>query len=207
MENNYKVYIHNFPNGKVYIGITSKNENIRWRKNGEGYKKQFVYNAIKKYGWENIKHDILYSDLTKEQAEEKETELINMYKSNNSEYGYNIESGGHINCVSEKTKKKLSKANKGKVAWNKGQKMSEDFKEKCRKAKKGKGLNENLLNSIRKTVKCVETGIIYESILLASKKTKINVSNIAQNCKNKRKSAGGFHWEYVLEGEKNGKVA
>ena len=72
----FKVYIHTFPNNKVYVGITSSNENIRWRKNGTGYKKQHVYKAIKKYGWENVKHEILYKNLTKEEAEQKEIELI-----------------------------------------------------------------------------------------------------------------------------------
>ena len=38
-----------------------------------------------------------FSNLTKEQAEEKERELINKYSSNNFNYGYNIESGGYTN--------------------------------------------------------------------------------------------------------------
>ena len=72
MENNYKVYIHIFPNNKVYIGITRNRTDIRWT-NGKGYKKQEVMsNAINKYGWKNIEHKVLYENLTKEEAEQKE---------------------------------------------------------------------------------------------------------------------------------------
>ena len=39
--------MHIFPNGKRYIGITSRKPTERWH-NGKGYKKQFVYKAIKK---------------------------------------------------------------------------------------------------------------------------------------------------------------
>lgn len=68
----FYVYIHTFPNKKVYIGITHQNPNRRWRNNGEGYRKQnFIYNAIKKYGWENVKHEILYTNLTKEETKAK----------------------------------------------------------------------------------------------------------------------------------------
>lgn len=36
-------------------------------KNGNRYNKSTVfYKAIQKYGWDNIIHEILYSDLTKE---------------------------------------------------------------------------------------------------------------------------------------------
>ena len=51
---NYCVYKHTTPNNKVYIGITCKDPNSRWR-NGEGYATQkYFYKAIKKYGWDNI---------------------------------------------------------------------------------------------------------------------------------------------------------
>ena len=64
----YCVYKHTFPNGKVYIGITSRKPNERWQ-NGKGYtSNRHLQNAIKKYGWINIKHDILLKDLTEEEA-------------------------------------------------------------------------------------------------------------------------------------------
>lgn len=92
----YTVYKHTAPNGKVYIGITSNKLNVRWR-NGDGYKQnKHFYSAILKCGWENMKHEVLFSGLTKETAAQKEMELIAQYKSNQREYGYNNSIGGGI---------------------------------------------------------------------------------------------------------------
>ena len=48
-----------------------------------------------------------------------------------------------------------------------------------------------------KQVRCVETGIIYESIKQASEKTGITQTTICNCCKGKQKTTGGLHWEYV----------
>lgn len=159
MENkNWTVYMHTSPSGKRYIGITSQKIQQRWR-SGKGYKINVFCNAIQKYGWENIKHEILFENLTKEEAEKKEIELIAFYKSNQKEYGYNIQNGG--NCLgthSLSTKNKISKALKNKPKSkeavenvrkallryyqenpnaNKGRVVSEETRIKIRRANKG----------------------------------------------------------------------
>lgn len=98
--NNWIVYKHtNKSNGKVYIGISSKSAEERWR-NGEGYYSQeYFYNAIKKYGWDGFEHEVLLQNLSEEEARAKEIELIAFYKSNyrrwsNPTYGYNATDGG-----------------------------------------------------------------------------------------------------------------
>lgn len=57
-----------------------------------------MYNAILKYGWENIEHNILFENLTQEEAQEKEKELIAQYKTNirryGDDFGYNLTDGG-----------------------------------------------------------------------------------------------------------------
>lgn len=75
------LYRHTSPSGKVYVGITSKSVNKRW--NGDrGYKTCiYFYNAILKYGWDNIKHEILFTDLEEKRAKSLEIELIRHYKS------------------------------------------------------------------------------------------------------------------------------
>jgi hypothetical protein len=89
----YTVYKHTVPNGKVYIGITSVDVNKRWR-NGKGYRdnKQF-YRDILLYGWLNIKHEILYSELTEAKARDIEARLICEYQSYKKKYGYNRDAG------------------------------------------------------------------------------------------------------------------
>jgi len=112
----YIVYKLTSPSKKVYIGITCQSIKKRFE-NGRGYSKcPVMHGAIKKYGWENFTHEILFDGLTKDQAEEKEIELIKAYKSTNREYGYNIENGGNTyGTHSEETKRKISEGNKGKV--------------------------------------------------------------------------------------------
>lgn len=60
--NKWTVYIHiNKSNQKKYVGITSRKPTVRWKRNGEGYKSSpYFYNAIKKHGWDNFEHNILW---------------------------------------------------------------------------------------------------------------------------------------------------
>lgn len=110
--NNYCVYKHTSPSGKVYIGITSMNPLKRW-KNGKGYELCTAFNrAIQKYGWDNIKHEILFSGLSKKAACQKEQELIKRYASTDPEYGYNLTSGGEHYEPNAEWCKRLSASNK-----------------------------------------------------------------------------------------------
>ena len=101
VERLWTVYIHTVPKelsgyewDKRYIGITSLDVNKRWGLSGGGYKDQMFYNAIQKYGWDNIRHEIIETNLSQEEANKKEIELIAYYNSNNKLYGYNMTKGG-----------------------------------------------------------------------------------------------------------------
>ena len=95
MENTYCVYKHtNKINGKVYIGITMHQPELRWGKNGKNYKAQVFTKAIQKYGWNNFEHNILYTGLSEQDACQKEIELIALYKATDKRYGYNVALGG-----------------------------------------------------------------------------------------------------------------
>ena len=95
IKDNYKIYIHkNRINGKMYIGQTKQPLERRFR-NGEGYIHcPKFYAAIQKYGWENFEHIIVKSNLTKEEANIEEINLIKKYQSTDINYGYNITDGG-----------------------------------------------------------------------------------------------------------------
>lgn len=113
-DNSYIVYMHiNKLNGKIYIGQTCNEPDIRWR-NGKGYAGcPYFYNAINKYGWDNFEHIILKEHLSFDEANELEEKLINKYHSNDNKYGYNIRGGGKNGKVSEKTKTLISKSKMG----------------------------------------------------------------------------------------------
>lgn len=57
--------------------------------------------------------------------------------------------------------------------------------------------NSGHKNSGYKKVRCIETDIIYESLSEAARQTGICLSSISKCCNGKRKTAGGFHWEFV----------
>ena len=130
---NWSVYKHTAPSGKVYIGITSQKSNERWR-NGKGYKEgTHFFNAISKYGWNNIKHEILFNNFTERMAKLMEQCLIVLYRSLDREFGYNMTLGGEGTLgwiPSEETKKKISEANSGKH-------HSKESREKMSEAHKG----------------------------------------------------------------------
>ena len=88
----YCIYKHTLPNQKVYIGQTCDIKR-RWRASSYVGNCLF-YNAIQKYGWENITHEILEDNLTLDEANEKEKYYIALYQSTNSQYGYNLRAGG-----------------------------------------------------------------------------------------------------------------
>lgn len=220
VESGYSVYKHtNITNNKCYIGITNQRPVYnRWRKNGVGYRECIkFYNAIKKYGWDNFKHEILFKNLTKQEAENKEIELIAHYKSNNNKYGYNIQNGG--NCagkMSEETKCKISKKLKGKRFTEEHKAKISNAQLGCKNHMYGKKLNDEVKNKIRqgniihpssgqfpsrKINQYDLNGIFiktWNSMGEIERKLKINHSMISECCNNKQKTSGGYIWKYCL---------
>ena len=82
----YLVYVHTCPNGKRYVGMTRQKPNNRWR-SGQGYLHCIdFYNAVIEFGWRNITHEIIANDLTKEEAESLERQLIKDFKTIAGDY-------------------------------------------------------------------------------------------------------------------------
>ena len=112
----YWVYIHTCPNGKKYVGITTRSEpERRWGRNGEGYEGQLFGKAVRKYGWSSITHEVFQVD-SKEEMYYTEKYLIAYYHTTEREFGYNLSSGGEksaLGCIrSEEYRKKMSEAQK-----------------------------------------------------------------------------------------------
>lgn len=133
------VYIHIFPNEKLYVGTTQREKvELRWRVNGSGYHGQkFIWNAIQKYGWENIKHKVIECE-TPEEMWYLEKYLIAYYDTANPEKGYNLSTGGEYAMTGfhhkENSKRKMSNSHKGK----KLPPHSEEAKRKQSASMKGK---------------------------------------------------------------------
>lgn len=158
----YWVYIHTCKaNGKRYVGITTKiKPEYRWGKNGEGYcQNKHFYSAILKHGWDNFEHEVFEVD-SKEEMYRKEVELISFYHSNDPEFGYNNSSGGEKSALgckySEEHKRHIAEAKKGKPAWNKGKKMSEEYCRIRSERRKGKLQSEETRKKISETLKKVQ---------------------------------------------------
>nr|DAF72285.1 MAG TPA: intron associated endonuclease [Caudoviricetes sp.] len=224
MEKIFYVYKHTFPNGKVYIGITSQEPKSRWGCNGIGYNHQpRVCNAIKKYGWDNIRHEVIYSKLTHDEACAKEVELISKYNSTNKQFGYNNTIGGECLLGEDnpfygkihtiEAKKKMSKAKKGVP-------LKREIVEKIRLANTGKVRDENFKEKMREIGKRVnKTGYqsrfarpIYQidldtskiikqwgSIIDAANFYNISYPTICAACQGKIRQSVGFKWQYVDE--------
>ena len=207
----YIVYMHITPNNKKYIGIKKeKNPRERWRK-GKGYwTNEHFTSAINKYGWDNIQHIILYKELLKEEAENKEKELIEKYNTTDREYGYNIEKGGCLNKEvsqetreklrqnmlgkkhSDKTKQRMSEAHKGDKCYWYGKHLTEEHKQKLREVnKKTKRVNQYSTDG-----KYIKT---FNSFREVAEMFNVTRQNIYAVCSGRRKTACGFIWRYADE--------
>lgn len=116
----YIVYRHIFPNNKSYIGITRQPPLMRW-KNGSGYYAQpKMRNAIRKYKWKNVKHEVLADGLSFIEAAKLEKHYINLYDSFVN--GYNSSEGGEGGSLGAKhtfeSKQKISAKMKGNKNGN-----------------------------------------------------------------------------------------
>lgn len=146
-----RVYIiTNMINGKQYVGVTSQTIQARFLEHKKSSRhpnsKRKLLRAIRKYGEENFKVDLLEDNIPYEQITEKEQFYIAKYDTYNN--GYNMTIGGDGICgyqygeywrekmqpvwdsiYTEERSRKISIANKGK-------KKSEEHKRKLSERKK-----------------------------------------------------------------------
>lgn len=188
----YCVYMHIFPNKKVYIGITKFKPEYRWN-NGQGYKRQkYIYNAILKYGWDNIKHIILEENLGELEAKEKEKYYIHLFNSNDKIFGYNLTSGGDGTSDVIFTKKRIQKI----IASNKKRIITDETKEKIRKARIGTKVSQETRKKMSENRKG-KNNPFYGKHLNDEAKKKMSIANSGFNNK-KSIHIGKYDLEYNL---------
>lgn len=103
-------------------------------------------------------------------------------RNKDSEYIKKISNAHKGKFPSEKTKQKMSLAQKN---------LSQEIKDKRIEAQKKK---------ICKKVQCIETNIIYNSVTEATKAVGLkSTSGLYPALKNKNRTAKGYHWRYVNE--------
>ena len=220
----YTVYQHkNKINGKIYIGITMQKPENRWGNNGNNYKSSpHFYSAIQKYGWDNFEHNILFTNLTKEEACLKEQELIHYFNSMNRDFGYNSTSGGDIFTMNKETKQKISQALMGNQNGL-GHQCSEEKKKKISEAQKGREFTEEHKQKLseaaksrhvpcseekkqilkekshKKPVYCEELNKVFESVQECGRQLGIPATNISKLCNGRGKTLKGYHLRYYSD--------
>ena len=204
----YVIYKHISPSKKYYIGQTCQNCVRRWGTNGRNYlvlnqTGGFVYsifaNTILKYGWDNFEHLILYSDLTKEEADILEKKLIQEAKElglsyNVAEGGTGRESGFHHDLATREsiskslTGRTLTEEHKQRISnSNKGKRRSQETREKISKSKS---------SSVAMYSKTGEYIRSFNSLTEAADFLMKTPGHISKCCKGERKSAYGYVWKY-----------
>jgi hypothetical protein len=147
--------------------------------------------------------------LTKEEYALLQKQTSNNRKGNKNALGFNH---------SKELKKRYSEERKGnknpmykKNAFDfMSNETEKEWKKKQSESKKGKVPSHGFTPAIRnklsmgrknkpnvQRVLCIETGIIYKSIVEASISTKASKGSIGKVCKGQRQTAGKLHWEYA----------
>lgn len=214
--------ITNIINGKCYIGQTTCGFDRRYSGNLlKNTKNIYLKRSIEKYGIENF--EIIKEFDTASNRDElnaKEIYWIEYYKSNNSEFGYNLTEGGEGSIgwhPSEETRKKMSENHwdcKGENHPNYGKKLSEETKKKMSETRKGKNpleyLSEEALKERNKKLSeilkgkytgekhpnaipiiCITTNRIFNTTAEGAKYYNIKSrGNVTECLKGNRKTAG-----------------
>lgn len=199
----------NIINGKVYIGQTTKTleERKATHKKDSKHLNTFFYRAIRKYGWDAFKWEIIHDNIASEdELDELEIYYIKKYNSfDNPLKGYNTQSGGrHFRVTNEECKKRSVRMQGsknpmfGKPGTWLGKHFSDEHKKNLSKVLKNKphlstrGGN----NPAAKQIINITTGEIFNCIKDACEKYQISYNSIYRNLTHKTKTCCGCVWEY-----------
>lgn len=218
-------------------GIERVYKYYKWRKDNEKHYNDYLFKSIEKYGFDAFevdeKFDIAYS---KEELNEKEQWYIYLYNSTNREMGYNRQSGGNFYTyspesrkkmslskqgvyngennprygaiVTEETRRKISKANKGRIISEQQRKEHSERMRGEGNSFYGKHHTEETINKVSKgnnyrakPVYCYEKEEIRLSGVEWEEELDVSKTMICGCCKGRQKSAKGYHFRYATEEE------
>lgn len=212
MEKKYCVYIHtNKINGKKYVGQACQQVEARW-KHGDGYKNNiYFYRAIQKYGWDGFVHEIIANNLTLDEANQLEIDLIEKYNTLDSNYGYNLRAGGSKGALSQDTIEKIRQSNLGQKRTKEACKNMSEARKKViitserMEQYRQQGLAHRGFNhGMSKPVLCIDTGEIFGSSGEAERKMSgVNSKGIRNACNGYKgqKTHAGYHWRFLTKEE------
>lgn len=170
----------NIINNKVYIGQTIHTLSVRKaqheRSHEYGYKTAFS-NAIRKYGKDNFRWEVIYETNSIEDLNEKESYYIKYYKSLVTENGYNLKGGGGNDFLTQEVKNKIGESQLGEKNHMFG--------------KTGE------LNPTSKKVINITTNMIFGSASEAARYDKANFSHVCAVCRGLRGSTKGNVYRYL----------
>lgn len=95
--------ITNLINNKIYIGLTRKTVEKRWKwhLNASNTKNYYIARAIRKHKKENFKIEEIDKAYSIKELKSKEKYWIAKYQSNNSNIGYNLSDGGEFAMLND----------------------------------------------------------------------------------------------------------
>lgn len=195
-------------NGKVYVGQTVRSLQERMAEHSRHSATAFD-KALKKYGLDAFDVEQIDSASDVDELNKKEIYWIQFHDCMIPN-GYNMcEGGGNTKGFrhSEESRKKMSESRASSFCGEKnpfyGKTHSVESKQKMSARRKGMAhMTPEAVRKIRDShhkvkVRNVETNEVFASVKEAAVKYNLKDTNITRVCKGRRKSTGGFRWEYV----------
>lgn len=195
--------IRNVITNKCYVGSSIRykkrfNEHKRLLKKGQ-HANYLLQQSFDFYGLDCFSFEVVLEVdvIDGYQLKQLETEYIKRYKSNYIEYGYNVQSKGEGTSSSDfsnERKQRISQSLKGRVAHNKGTKMSNKQRELLKRVKVDLyGFEVEVYDVFGKYIETIK------SITECAEKYQTDKKTVIWVCKNKVSHYKGYIFQYTAK--------
>lgn len=177
------IYRYISPSGKSYVGQTTRPNHRKWQHKYNALSmniKGKFYNAIRKYGWDSFKYEVLYT--VYESDEEKMTNILNQQEIyyigiyNSFENGYNETIGGN--------------QLRGMLHPSYGTHLSEEHTKKLKESVSKKVFQYDLDGNFIAE---------YNSVISAARQFNTNDGSFLGSCCTTFKLAYGYQWRFYYQ--------